>query len=219
IRTRFVVDVISGTSAGGINGIFLAKALARNQGMEGLKKLWLTEGDLVKLLNDNLWIADRTGLKLKEPQASLLNSQRMYRKLLEALDQMDEQRNPSAETTDSPLVSELDLFITTTDIEGIPLPITLSDSVVYERRYKNVFHFRYATEPATGSKRDDFVKANDPFLAFAARCTSSFPFAFEAMCLSDIRDVLARYPAYTEQLLDEAAWDKFFSEHLCLGLY
>ena len=52
IRTRFVVDVISGTSAGGINGIFLAKALARNQGMEGLKRLWLTEGDLAKLLND-----------------------------------------------------------------------------------------------------------------------------------------------------------------------
>src|SRR2546423_71010 len=43
IRTQFIVDVISGTSAGGINGGFLAKALARNQDMEGLKKLWLTE--------------------------------------------------------------------------------------------------------------------------------------------------------------------------------
>jgi patatin-related protein len=218
IRTRFVVDVISGTSAGGINGIFLAKALARNQGMEGLKRLWLTEGDLGKLLNDKLSIADLTGLKLKEPQASLLNSQRMYRKLLEALDQMDEQRNPSAETTDSPLVSELDLFITTTDIEGIPLPITLSDSVVYERRYKNVFHFRYATEPATGSKRDDFVKANDPFLAFAARCTSSFPFAFEAMCLSDIRAVTSRYPKYENTWSMRSRWDSFFSEYVRLGL-
>src|SRR5256885_11087716 len=53
IRTQFIVDVISGTSAGGINGGFLAKALARNQDMEGLKKLWLTEGDLSKLLNDS----------------------------------------------------------------------------------------------------------------------------------------------------------------------
>src|SRR5205085_1763756 len=34
-RTRFIVDVISGTSAGGINGVFLAKALARNQTMDG----------------------------------------------------------------------------------------------------------------------------------------------------------------------------------------
>src|SRR2546423_1359459 len=52
VRTRFVVDVISGTSAGGINGVFLAKALARNQKMDGLKNLWLEEGDLGKLLND-----------------------------------------------------------------------------------------------------------------------------------------------------------------------
>ena len=221
IRTRFVVDVISGTSAGGINGIFLAKTLARNQGMEGLKRLWLTEGDLGKLLNDKFSIADLTGLELKEPQASLLNSQRMYRKLLEALDQMDEQPNASAKTTDSPLVSELDLFITTTDIEGIPLPITLSDSVVYERRYKNVFHFRYATEEATGSNRDDFVKANDPFLAFAARCTSSFPFAFEAMCLSDIRAVTTGTKYEDNPLTNletKDKWDSLFSEYVRPGL-
>jgi patatin-related protein len=220
IRTRFVVDVISGTSAGGINGVFLAKALARNQGMGGLKRLWLTEGDLGKLLNDKFSISDLAGFELKEPQASLLNSQRMYRKLLEALDQMDERReNATSEKTDSPLVAELDLFITTTDIEGIPLPIVLSDNIVYERRYKNVFHFRYATENATGSKRDDFIKANDPFLAFAARCTSSFPFAFEAMCLSDIDDVTKGYQCYEDTPTEQdETWDAFFSEYMRLGL-
>src|SRR5205823_2616767 len=88
VKTRFVVDVISGTSAGGINGVFLAKALVRNQTMDGLKRLWLTEGDLDKLLNDKRSIQDLSGFKLKKPQESLLNSQRMYRKLLEALDQM-----------------------------------------------------------------------------------------------------------------------------------
>ena len=222
IRTRFVVDVISGTSAGGINGIFLAKALARNQGMEGLKKLWLSEGDLGKLLNDKYSITDIAGFELKEPQASLLNSQRMYRKLLEALDQMDERSDEAdAEKKDSPLVAELDLFITTTDIEGLPLPIVLSDNVVYERRYKNVFHFRYATENATGSNRDDFVKRNDPFLAFAARCTSSFPFAFEAMCLSDIDEVLGgcrrSYPNTPTE--EDGDWDAFFSEYMRLGLF
>jgi patatin-related protein len=220
IRTRFVVDVISGTSAGGINGVFLAKALARNQGMGGLKRLWLTEGDLGKLLNDKFSVSDLAGLELKEPQASLLNSQRMYRKLLEALDQMDERREDAvSEKTDSPLVAELDLFITTTDIEGIPLPIVLSDNIVYERRYKNVFHFRYATENATGSKRDDFIKAYDPFLAFAARCTSSFPFAFEAMCLSDIDDVTRAYQCYENTPTQEDdTWDAFFSEYMRLGL-
>ena len=223
IKTRFIVDVISGTSAGGINGVFLAKAIVRNQKMDGLKQLWLREGDLRKLLNDSFSVSDLAGFSVREPQQSLLNSQRMYRKLLEALDEMDQSKSKRErkenEARVSPLVGELDLFITTTDIEGIPLPIKLADDVVYERRYKNVFHFRYATKDATGSTRDDFIKSNDPFLAFAARCTSSFPFAFEAMCLADIRDVLARYPVYTEQLLDEAAWDKFFSEYLCLGLY
>jgi patatin-related protein len=225
IKTRFIVDVISGTSAGGINGVFLAKAIVRNQKMDGLKQLWLREGDLGKLLNDSFSVSDLAGFSVREPQQSLLNSQRMYRKLLEALDEMDESKNATEreknEANVSPLVRELDLFITTTDIEGIPLPIKLADDVVYERRYKNVFHFRYATKDATGSTRDDFIKSNDPFLAFAARCTSSFPFAFEAMCLADIRDVLARYPAYkdTEHLLDEPGWDKFFSEYLCLGLY
>src|SRR5262245_24122222 len=38
--TRFVIDIISGTSAGGINGIFLAKALANAQDIKKLEQLW-----------------------------------------------------------------------------------------------------------------------------------------------------------------------------------
>src|SRR5207248_340981 len=158
---------------------------------------------------------------VQQPQQSLLNSQRMYRKLLEALDSMEEPAESAGrmkyEQAQSPLVSELDLFITTTDIEGLPLPLKLADEVVYERRYKNVFHFRYATAGSTGSARDDFKKQNDPFLAFAARCTSSFPFAFEAMCLSDIEAVLDRYPEY-RSFNDPKNWDTFFSDYLQLGL-
>jgi predicted acylesterase/phospholipase RssA len=219
IRIRFVVDIISGTSAGGINGVFLAKALARNQTMDGLKKLWLSEGDLGKLLNDKWSIKDLRGFKVKKPQQSLLNSQRMYRKLLEALDNMDTPRHENApETKYSPLVRELDLFITTTDIDGVPLPISLLDQVVYERRFKNVFHFRYATEEATGSDRDDFIKENDPFLAFAARCTSSFPFAFEATRLSDISEIANAFSPYKDKT-STGDWDRFFSDYLRYGLF
>ena len=218
IRTRFVIDVISGTSAGGINGIFLAKALAQNQQMEGLKKLWVSEGDLAKLLNDSESVRDLSeeGFTVQSPQRSLLNSQRMYRKLLDALKQMEEEDESSQVKAeqDSPLVGELDLFVTTTDIEGIPLPIKLADDVIYERRYRNVFHFRYvAKEPAPSAVEavNDFKQENDPFLAFAARCTSSFPFAFEAMRLDDVESVTGDSP------LDK--WDKFFSEYLRLGFY
>ena len=219
IKTRFVVDLISGTSAGGINGIFLAKALAQNQQMDGLKKLWLSEGDLAKLLNDARSVKDLAGFKLKKPQQSLLNSQRMYRKLLEALHTMS--RDGGTESTgagSSPLVGELDLFTTTTDIEGIPLPLSLADEVVYERRYKNVFHFRYAGKEATGAPRNDFTQANDPFLAFAARSTSSFPFAFEATRLCDITEIANDYPPYRDKT-ESGDWDKFFSEYLRNGLF
>ena len=51
--TRFVVDIITGTSAGGINGILLAKALANGlDDIDALKQLWIKEGQLDDLLNE-----------------------------------------------------------------------------------------------------------------------------------------------------------------------
>ena len=41
INVRFIVDILSGTSAGGINAIYLAKALANNQSIDQLKQLWI----------------------------------------------------------------------------------------------------------------------------------------------------------------------------------
>src|SRR5437764_14286862 len=114
IRTRFVVDVLSGTSAGGLNSIFLAKALANNESMEGLKKLWMNEGDITLLLNDKG--SNLPGLRARREPHSLLNSQRMYEKLLTALHEMDfpgepKGRKPESQTENaaaslSPLVTE-----------------------------------------------------------------------------------------------------------------
>src|SRR5436190_507879 len=215
INTRFIVDILSGTSAGGINAIYLAKALANDQNLDELKELWVTEGDIGLLINDKQSVA---GLHLtnQSPPQSLLNSRRLYFKLLNALHGMEKGRQ-SKPAFDSPHVDELDLFITTTDIEGLPLPLRLSDTVVYERRHRNVFHFRYGTRAAIGYERNDFLADNDPFLAFAARCTSSFPFAFEPMRLCDIDEVLDRFPAYDnkEKRKDSVkAWTPFFGENV-----
>jgi hypothetical protein len=84
-RTRFVVDTIAGTSAGGINGLFLAKALANGQEFAPLKQLWILEGDLARLLNDRASYTDLEFARNDSPPQSLLNSDRMYVKLLEAL--------------------------------------------------------------------------------------------------------------------------------------
>jgi patatin-related protein len=193
--TRFIVDILSGTSAGGINGIFLAKALVNGQDMDQLKDLWIKEGDIETLINDKRSI--EKPLKLQDPPVSLLNSQRMFYELLKAFNLMDNATPARSEIEKSPYIDELDLFVTSTDLQGVTLPISLSDGFVYEKRHRNVMHFVYS-EPSTSEEqiRNDFHRKFNPFLAYAARCTSSFPFAFEPMSLSDIDDFLKKVAGY-----------------------
>jgi patatin-related protein len=217
LHTRFIVDVMSGTSAGGINAIYLGKALANNQRIDRLKELWISEGDIKLLLNDKLSVGGLNLVKQDPPQ-SLLNSRRMYLKLLAALDEMD---NDSGGTqASSRFVDELDLYITTTDIEGVPVMLKLSDMVVYERRHRNVFHFKYAKGDKPDEEFNDFRTGLNPFLAFAARCTSSFPFAFEPMRLCDIDEILDVLPRYRDNKAcksDSQEWQRFFKESLDPG--
>ncbi|HSD45502.1 MAG TPA: patatin-like protein, partial [Pyrinomonadaceae bacterium] len=213
--TRFLVDILSGTSAGGINGIFLAKALANGQDMEQLKDLWVTEGDIETLLNDRRSV--EKPLALQDPPTSLLNSERMYYKLLDAFDGMDKSDPSRKEDAHSPFVDELDLFVTSTDLQGVVLPIRLTDDLVYERRHRNVMHFIYSEPSVSGEDtRNDFHVAYNPFLAFAARCTSSFPFAFEPMCLTDTDSILARIPRYKNgsYTSDSKMWQRFYRDYL-----
>ncbi|MCE4555247.1 patatin-like protein [Pelomonas cellulosilytica] len=217
--TRFVVDVIAGTSAGGINGIFLAKALAKAQSFDSLGKLWVDEGDIGALLNDReAWNGLPAGLKPQGPPASLLSSDRMYLKLLSAFGEMVPPPGSGDGQAGSPLIEELDLYVTTTDISGAPVPLRLFDKVVYERRHKQRFHFSYPSQikdalgsPAVGDF--DFSQANHPFLAFAARCTSSFPFAFEPMTLKRMREMS---PNVTGDQLK--LWQGYFDGLTALGV-
>jgi hypothetical protein len=50
-RLSVAIDVIAGTSAGGINGVCLAKALAHDGDQRKLKKLWIEEGDMKRLID------------------------------------------------------------------------------------------------------------------------------------------------------------------------
>jgi patatin-related protein len=201
IHTRFVIDVLSGNSAGGINGVFLAKALANGQNLDPLKDLWVSEGDIEVLLNDRRSVAGFSDLSVQDPPQSLLNGERMYRKLLAAFEGMEDGKPKSS----SPLLGdELDLYVTTTDTRGLPLPIQLADKEVLEKRHRHVFHFHYK---AYGE--NDFAAANNPFLAFASRCTSSFPFAFEPIQLADLNERrLVPGGVPTDQL--EAWKERFF---------
>lgn len=210
IRTRFVLDILSGTSAGGINGIFLGKALANGQDISGLENLWIKEGDVGTLLNDKKSVEGP--VISQNPPASLLSSQRMYFELLKAFDGME---NTSASSL--PFVDELDLFVTTTDLSGVTLPIRLSDCVVYERRHRNVLRFVCSNKVVSTETRNDFEAKFNPFLAYAARCTSAFPAAFEPMCLCDTDAILKGYLPYANKEncgSDSSEWQRFYKDYL-----
>jgi patatin-related protein len=51
VRLRVLADIVAGASAGGINGIFLARALATGQSLDPLTDLWLDDADVDRLID------------------------------------------------------------------------------------------------------------------------------------------------------------------------
>ena len=183
VRTRFVIDILSGTSAGGINAVLLAKALANGEDIGELRSLWIEEGDIARLFNERGNYKGLPGVRFDSPAKSLLIGQRLFRIALDTIRRMGRGTG-----TDGPTYAdELDLAVTTTDLAGLILPIKLADASVHERSHRTVLRFKYSGVQATGDARNDF-EDNDVLLAFAARATSSFPFAFEPVVLSDLAE-------------------------------
>jgi len=50
VRLRVLVDIVAGASAGGINSVFLAQAIATGQSLDPLTEMWLKEADVEALL-------------------------------------------------------------------------------------------------------------------------------------------------------------------------
>jgi patatin-related protein len=53
-RIQVGVDIVAGTSAGGINGICLTRALDGDYSQEAIRDFWITEGDFGKLLDPDV---------------------------------------------------------------------------------------------------------------------------------------------------------------------
>jgi patatin-related protein len=226
ILRRFVLDLISGSSAGGINGVYLSKALANAQPVEQLKSFWIEQADIGDLVNDKRSVKRvGHGVKVDSPPKSLLNGNRMYVRLLEALDQMDHPNGygaPGAVTVDTTddeypvpgrprgLVDEIDLFVTATDLTGVLDRFQLANGVAKESNHRRVWHLRHGTNP-DGTPRSDFDFEANPFLAFASRATSSFPFAFAPVSLDSVSAMAKRFDghddAFPERLLDQVLVD------------
>lgn len=167
-RTRVVVDVVSGTSAGGINGVCLAKAVARDLPQDALRDVWLRKASILKLLRFAL---------------PPLAGNRMLAWIGGAFRRMETERKG---TTLLPEGLALQLFVTSTDVYGYPRRIPAeSPRTVAAVLNKVVFAF---------TQRDgqgNLDPAHDDALGFAARATSSFPGAFPPVRIADIRDAAA----------------------------
>jgi len=154
-RREFVVDVMSGSSAGGINGALLAAAMTNGRVLSAswLRERWLTLGDFTQLLHP---LSERSPASLMRGKYFADQLELAFSDLLE-----------NAEKTD-PLVTPPALDVTTTDIEGRSLEFRDAwGGTIYAREHRARFRFRAG---------DDFSAQN---LAAAARASASFPLAFE----------------------------------------
>jgi patatin-related protein len=177
VRTEVVVDAIAGTSAGGINGVYLAKALAHNLSQDGLRDLWMRLGDVRWLLRGWRWlpaVVRAPFVLARLPFKAPLRGGEMSEQLYRALASMDEKApTPSTIATLVPEGGTLELFVTMTDFYGYDRQVAISDpKIVHDDQHRHVFRFCY------GEERDAFARAGNVTLAFAARATSCFPGAF-----------------------------------------
>jgi predicted acylesterase/phospholipase RssA len=178
-----VVDILSGTSAGGINGILLAYALCNERDLNVAAPLWRTHGGIAGLLRAP-W-NDQNGYQ------SILNSEGYYEpKLCEAFRDLYETRYDPDPLDDPSPITELDLFVTGTDVEGSVYtqfddaghPIDVKEHrAVFLLKHRAGRKEQFNPLPSRGADASVTYAA----LAKLSRITSCFPAAFAPVSVGD----------------------------------
>lgn len=165
LKAHARVDVIAGTSAGGLNGGFLALGIVHGCDLSTMRTMWEHDGDLAALLRDP-----------REKQApSLLRGDYFFERLKDAYSKA--WRTRKEPVNDDPL----ELLLTGTLWAGRRSPFTDNmGRTITEVDYDATFRFAsvgdLVDDPGAGDLRSENVLSQ---LAVASRCTSSFPGAFE----------------------------------------
>ena len=151
------IDILSGTSAGGINAALLAYSRVAGKDLGGLRELWLDLGALLSLMRDP---ADSNVPSL------LLGDAQMLAQLARRLPLLGDA--PSGAKPDEKALTTL--FVTTTLLTGETSRFTDAyGTLVQDVDHHGLFRF---TE-------NQLTEGNTGALALAARSSASFPGAFE----------------------------------------
>ena len=219
VELRVIVDVIAGASAGGINGVMLARALAHDLPVGHLREMWLEAGDVGELLAQSgrakawsklfmaplVWGLGWSGMSrtVRNPEVrqklSLLVRSRWFKPpfdgakmsglMFDAVDRMGEPADPDGSLM--PGGQQLEMFVTLTDFYGYQQLIQIHDpALIREREHRHVLRFSYRRFP-NGEIQSDFGRDNAAALAFAARATSAYPGAFPPAQIREMDAVIA----------------------------
>ncbi len=215
---RVIIDVISGSSAGGVNGVMLARALAHDLPLDAHREMWLEHADVLELMDEDT----RAGkwskfyleplfrgpfsryLKYFAPDAETreklitflksrwfrppFSGKRFTNWMLDAANRMERGRNTNSSLM--PDSHELELFVNITDFQGHNRIVEIHDPQrAIETEHRVRLKFRYVSNP-DGSVLSDFDRDMLPSLVFAARATSSFPGMFPAMTFHEMDECL-----------------------------
>jgi len=219
VDLRVLVDVIAGSSAGGINGVLLARAVAHDLDLDGLTELWLDGADVTRLMAEDgratawsKWFLKpflSYGLarlqriapdeEIREKLSMFVRSRwfkppfdgtTLMSMLLDAAERMGDPDGPNASLV--PSGQELSLFVTVTDFYGYLQHIPAHDpAVIEEREHRHILRFHYQRRP-DGTVETDFDRDSIPGLVFAARATSCFPGAFPPVQVRHLDRLLSR---------------------------
>lgn len=218
LKLRVLTDIIAGASAGGINGIFLAKAVATGQSLEPLTQLWLEEADVDQLLDPDarplnrltkVWatpiawmVANRSGGTVEKTVAS--EAREEVRAKLARFVRARWFEPPFGGQVLSGMI--LDAFAameaTPADRPLLPpgQPLDLAVTVTDFRGHPEQLRLNSPKHVVENEHRlvlsfrhdpaQDAKLASDASLTFSARATSSFPGAFPPLKLSEMDQLL-----------------------------
>lgn len=215
LRLTVFSDIIAGASAGGINGIFLAQAIATGQSLDPLTELWLDAADVEKLIDpearatrlSKLWaiplamLADRGGEAMESVDPETRAEVR--RKLSGFVRSRWFEPPFGGEVFSGLLLDALDAMAASPasepllpDDQPLDLFVTVTDFRGHPQRLRlnspaevveTEHRLTISFSDVRGPRRDLGDTAE---LAFAARATASFPGAFPPFSVTELDRVL-----------------------------